>query len=67
MRRALDAKNRELEEIMHDLEARLDDEEDRSQAMSQEKKKLQLTIKVCITSAFCSIAERVKASFLRRP
>ena len=51
MRRALDAKNRELEEIMHDLEARLDDEEDRSQAMSQEKKKLQLTIKVCITSA----------------
>ena len=46
MRARLAAKKTELEEILRDLEARLDDEEERNQSLSQEKKKMQLNIKV---------------------
>ncbi|EGI59702.1 Myosin heavy chain, non-muscle [Acromyrmex echinatior] len=37
-------KQQELEEILHDLEARIEEEEERSAALTQEKKKLQLNI-----------------------
>ncbi|KZC11647.1 Myosin heavy chain, non-muscle [Dufourea novaeangliae] len=37
-------KKQELEEILHDLEARIEEEEERSAALTQEKKKLQLNI-----------------------
>ena len=46
MRARLAAKKTELEEILRDMEARLDDEEERNQILSQEKKKMQINIKV---------------------
>ena len=46
MRARLAAKKTELEEILRDLEARLDDEEERNQHLVQEKKKMQSNIKV---------------------
>ena len=46
MRARLAAKKGELEDILRDLENRLDEEEERSQNLSQEKKKMQLNIKV---------------------
>jgi len=50
---------------MHDLEARLDDEEDRSNSMSQEKKKLQLTIKVIKKSEYVKGYNNIYYSQLR--
>ncbi|XP_076001888.1 myosin-11a isoform X2 [Genypterus blacodes] len=41
MRVRLGAKKQELEEILHEMEARLDEEEERSQVLSVEKKKMQ--------------------------
>jgi len=46
MRACLAAKTTELEEILRNLKARLDDEEERHKSLSQEKKKMQLSIKV---------------------
>jgi len=46
MRARLAAKKTELEEILRDLEVRLDDEEERNQQLNQEKKKMQMSIKV---------------------
>jgi hypothetical protein len=40
----LAARKQELEEILHDLEARLEEEEERCNVYAQEKKKLQLNI-----------------------
>lgn len=48
MRARLAARKLELEEILHDLEARIEEEEERSSSLSQEKKKLQININVCI-------------------
>ena len=46
MRGRLAAKKTELEEILRDLEARLDDEEERNLSLTTEKKKMQTNIKV---------------------
>ncbi|KAI5723847.1 hypothetical protein M8J76_011739 [Diaphorina citri] len=43
-RARLAARKQELEEILHDLEARLEEEEERCNVYAQEKKKLQLNI-----------------------
>ncbi|XP_048869168.1 myosin-10 isoform X1 [Brienomyrus brachyistius] len=44
MRARLAAKKQELEEILHDLEARVEEEEERNQSMQNEKKKMQAHI-----------------------
>ncbi|XP_048846826.1 myosin-10-like isoform X2 [Brienomyrus brachyistius] len=44
MRVRLAAKKQELEEILHDLEARVEEEEERNQGMQNEKKKMQAHI-----------------------
>uniref|UniRef100_A0A8D3E3H8 Myosin heavy chain 10 n=1 Tax=Scophthalmus maximus TaxID=52904 RepID=A0A8D3E3H8_SCOMX len=41
MRARLSSKKQELEEILHDLESRLEEEEERTQGMQNEKKKMQ--------------------------
>lgn len=46
MRARLAARKLELEEILHDLEARIEEEEERSSTLAQEKKKLQININV---------------------
>ena len=46
MRARAAAKKVELEEIFHDMETRLDDEEERNQMLQQEKKRLQQALKV---------------------
>jgi myosin protein heavy chain len=46
MRARLAARKQELEEILHDLEARIEEEEERSNTLLAEKKKLQLNIQV---------------------
>lgn len=46
MRARLAARKQELEEILHDLEARIEEEEERSNTLTAEKKKLQLNIQV---------------------
>jgi myosin protein heavy chain len=46
MRARLAARKQELEEILHDLEARIEEEEERSNTLTVEKKKLQLNIQV---------------------
>ena len=47
MRARLASKKQELEEILHDLESRLEEEEERNQGMQNEKKKMQSHIQVC--------------------
>ncbi|KAG0411031.1 hypothetical protein HPB47_011840, partial [Ixodes persulcatus] len=44
MRMRLATRKQELEEILHDLEGRVEEEEERCQALMQDKKKLQVTI-----------------------
>lgn len=46
MRARLAAKKQELEEILHDLEARVEEEEERASHLSAEKKKMQQNISV---------------------
>lgn len=46
-RARLSAKKIELEDILHDLEGRLDDEEEKNVQMGTERKKMQMNIKVC--------------------
>lgn len=46
MRARLAAKKQELEEILHDLEARVEEEEERASQLSAEKKKMQQNISV---------------------
>lgn len=46
MRARLASKKQELEEILHDLESRLEEEEERTQGMQNEKKKMQSHIQV---------------------
>lgn len=40
------AKKQELEEILHDLESRVEEEEERNQSLQNEKKKMQSHIQV---------------------
>ena len=44
MRARLAARKQELEEILHDMESRLEEEEERVNGMNSEKKKLQINI-----------------------
>lgn len=44
----LAARKQELEEILHDLEARIEEEEERSNILSSDKKKLQINVQVPI-------------------
>lgn len=46
MRARLAAKKQELEEILHDLEARVEEEEERAAHLTSEKKKMQQNISV---------------------
>lgn len=46
MRIRLAAKKQELEEILHEMEARLDDEEERAQTLLVDKKKMQQQLQV---------------------
>lgn len=46
MRVRLAAKKQELEEILHEMEARLDEEEERSQTLLLDKKKMQQQLQV---------------------
>lgn len=46
MRNRLVAKKQELEEILHDLEARVEEEEERANQLQTEKKKMQQNITV---------------------
>ena len=46
MRARLAAKKQELEEILHDLESRVEEEEERNQSMQNEKKKMQSHLQV---------------------
>lgn len=46
MRARLVAKKQELEEILHDLESRVEEEEERNQSLQNEKKKMQSHITV---------------------
>lgn len=52
MRARLAARKQELEEILHDLEARVEEEEERASQLSTEKKKMQQNIGV---SRKCSL------------
>lgn len=47
MRVRLASKKQELEEILHEMEARLEEEEDRGAALQLEKKKMHDQIRVC--------------------
>lgn len=53
MRARLAARKLELEEILHDLEARIEEEEERSSSLTLEKKKLQININV--STIFCNL------------
>ena len=55
MRARLAARKQELEEILHDMEARVEEEEERCNKLAEEKKKLQLNIQVPFS--FDSITE----------
>lgn len=46
MRIRLAAKKQELEEILHEMEARLDEEEERAQSLLVDKKKMQQQLQV---------------------
>lgn len=46
MRARLASKKQELEEILHDLESRLEEEEERNQGLQNDKKKMQSHIQV---------------------
>lgn len=46
MRIRLAAKKQELEEILHEMEARLDEEEERAQGLLVDKKKMQQQLQV---------------------
>ena len=48
MRARLAAKKQELEEILHDLESRVEEEEERNQILQNEKKKMQAHIQVSV-------------------
>lgn len=47
MRVRLAARKQELEEILHDLEARVEEEEERASQLLSEKKRMQQNIEVC--------------------
>lgn len=49
MRARLETKKQELEEFIHDLESRLEEEEDRSVQLHEDRKKMQLNISVSDT------------------
>lgn len=49
MRARLAAKKQELEEIIHDLESRLEEEDDRAVQLHEERKKMQQNITVSET------------------
>lgn len=50
MRARLASKKQELEEILHDLESRLEEEEERTQGLQNEKKKMQSHVQVWLRS-----------------
>lgn len=51
MRVRLLSRKQELEEILHDLESRVEEEEERNQSLQNEKKKMQAHIQVDVISA----------------
>lgn len=57
MRARLAAKKQELEEILHDLESRVEEEEERNQVLQNEKKKMQSHIQVLLSGAMMGLLE----------
>lgn len=55
MRVRLLSRKQELEEILHDLESRVEEEEERSQSLQNEKKKMQSHIQVCVVLLIISV------------
>lgn len=51
MRVRLLSRKQELEEILHDLESRVEEEEERNQSLQTEKKKMQSHIQVYVVSS----------------
>lgn len=51
MRVRLLSRKQELEEILHDLESRVEEEEERNQSLQNEKKKMQSHIQVYVISS----------------
>lgn len=64
MRVRLAAKKQELEEILHEMEARLDDEEERAQALLLDKKKMQQQMQVRNPARFLLSVRRYRCSWL---
>lgn len=59
MRARLVAKKQELEEILHDLESRVEEEEERNQSLQNEKKKMQSHIQVTTYWWKCNLGSAV--------
>ncbi len=60
MRARLAARKQELEEILHDLEARVEEEEERAAQLSSEKKKMQQNISVRRKSSLTRYTHKLK-------
>ena len=58
MRSRLAQKKSELEEILADLEARLDDEDERNQQLMQDKKKMQANVKVIFCKPYSAALKK---------
>lgn len=64
MRVRLAAKKQELEEILHEMEARLDEEEERAQALLVDKKKMQQQMQVFpFVSCCCFIDKELNLAY----
>uniref|UniRef100_G3Q639 Myosin heavy chain 11 n=1 Tax=Gasterosteus aculeatus aculeatus TaxID=481459 RepID=G3Q639_GASAC len=63
MRIRLASKKQELEEILHEMEARLDEEEERAQALLVDKKKMQQQMQVNAPIMFLKLMEERIADF----
>jgi hypothetical protein len=64
MRARLAARKQEMEEIIHDMEARIEEEEEKVLKMTDEKKKLQQHVQVSL-SFTCYYQYQLEFSFLK--
>lgn len=63
MRVRLLSRKQELEEILHDLESRVEEEEERNQSLQNEKKKMQSHIQVYVISSLYSLKHNLLLFF----
>lgn len=64
MRARLASRKQELEEILHDLESRVEEEEERNQSLQNEKKKMQSHIQVSFHLLFFVLTGRGSAHII---